>query len=71
MKDAKAAPLAAQAYQIDPHNFAVLDTYGVILAETGQYAKGLELLKLAAQKAPGNQQVKEHLAKVQSMSGKQ
>jgi cellulose synthase operon protein C len=70
MKEAKAISLAERAYAIDPHNFAVLDTYGVILSETGQAAKGLELLKLAAQKAPNNQQVKEHLVKAQAEAGK-
>ncbi len=69
LKEGKAVALAEKAYSIDPHNFAVLDTYGIILAETGQVAKGLELIKLAAQKAPANPQVKEHLAKVQAMVG--
>jgi cellulose synthase operon protein C len=69
LKEAKAVTLAEKAYAIDPHNFSIIDTYGVILSETGQAAKGLELLKLAAQKAPSNMQVKEHLAKAQSLAG--
>lgn len=51
-KDAEAKRFAEKAYGLAPDNPAVLDTYGVILVESGQMKKGLEMLGKAVEKAP-------------------
>lgn len=49
--DARALETAALAYKIDSANPAIADTYGWLLVEQGQVARGLELLRYAVDKA--------------------
>lgn len=51
-KDADARRHAQKAYELAPENPAVLDTYGLILAETGDVSKGLALLTKAIELSP-------------------
>lgn len=60
--DSRAAQVAHQAVALAPTNPAVLDTYGWILAQTGQWEKGLVHLRQALSKAPGNAEIQYHLA---------
>jgi putative PEP-CTERM system TPR-repeat lipoprotein len=60
--DKRAAGFAEQALRLAPENSAVLDTYGWILAQTGQTEKGLASLRKALAKNPGNAEIQYHLA---------
>ena len=60
--DSRAVQIAQQAVALAPTNPAVLDTYGWILAQTGQWEKGLVHLRQALSKAPGNAEIQYHLA---------
>lgn len=51
-KDSEAIIFAEKAFGLAPDNPAVLDTYGVILVESGQAKRGLELLGKAVERAP-------------------
>lgn len=46
----KAVPTAAKAYELRPENANILDTYGWVLTESGDAAKGLPLLRKARAK---------------------
>ncbi|MDB6063081.1 MAG: hypothetical protein JWM78_3184 [Verrucomicrobiaceae bacterium] len=59
--DKRALDLGAKAYQLQPRNAAVLDTYGWILLKNNQVEKARELLKAALQLAPDSKEIKEHV----------
>jgi putative PEP-CTERM system TPR-repeat lipoprotein len=69
LKEPKALQLAQRAYQIEPQNYAIMDTYGWILVEQNQVDEGLKLLKVAALKAPRSPGVRLHLAQAFAKSG--
>jgi cellulose synthase operon protein C len=69
LKEPKAIQLAERAYQIEPQNYAVMDTYGWILVEQNRVDEGLKLLKSAAAKAPRSPGVRLHLAQALVKSG--
>ncbi|MEB3414988.1 tetratricopeptide repeat protein [Alteriqipengyuania sp. WL0013] len=57
---------AARAVRLAPDNAAVLDTAAVLMLETGRdRARALELLRKAARLAPGNAEIKRHLAEAE------
>jgi tetratricopeptide (TPR) repeat protein len=59
---AKALEFAERAYKAAPANPSVLDTLGWLLVETGRdRSRGLQLLRDAAAKAPGNATIAGHL----------
>ncbi len=60
--DQRAAGFAEQALRLAPENPSVLDTYGWILAQSGQTEKGLATLRKALAKNPGNAEIQYHLA---------
>lgn len=67
--DSRARGLAAKAYQLQPHNPAVLDTYGWILLKNKEPEKALALLREAAALAPQEQNIKNHLKDAERESG--
>lgn len=60
-KDNRAIKLAEQAYQIAPKNASILDTYGWILANTGEIEKGKEMIEKAFHLNPQDLSIKKHL----------
>ncbi len=63
--DARALELAERAYQLAPQNPIVLDTYGWLLANNHQVAKGVGLLQQAQKLAPNAKEIATHLAQAQ------
>lgn len=62
----KALAFAQRAIQVAPDDPQVMDTLGWLLHQTGgNKARALDLLRRAAQKAPGNAAIRAHLAEVQ------
>lgn len=68
-KDARALPTAEQAYKMAGDNPAVLDTYGWMLVEQGDAAKGVPLLQKAASLAPNALEIRYHYAVGLSKTG--
>ncbi|WP_019613724.1 tetratricopeptide repeat protein [Psychromonas ossibalaenae] len=60
----RAVSLAKRAYNINPTNGAIVDTYGWILFNNGQQAAGKALIEKAVQLAPDEQAIKEHLRQI-------
>ena len=61
--DPKGREYAATAYRQAPFNPNVMDTLGWAEVQTGDAKKGVELLQAAANLAPGNAEIRLHLAK--------
>lgn len=53
---------AKKAHALNPTDPFVLDTYGHISVLAGNYAEGVNLIREALQQAPGDSQIKLHLA---------
>lgn len=70
MDDPRALPLAGQAYDVAGGSLAVADTYGWLLVRKGDAAKGLELLKKAADGLPQEAEVQYHLAYALAKAGR-
>jgi putative PEP-CTERM system TPR-repeat lipoprotein len=68
-KDPRALATAEQGYQLKPDNPDIMDTLGWILVEQGKTARGLELLRKAAEKAPASTEIRYHLAATLAKSG--
>lgn len=64
-KDPRAEEMAKRAYELAPNNPAILDTYGWILVEKGNVAEGLEYLQRAANAAPDNKEILDHVKEAQ------
>ena len=62
LKDPKAREVAEQAFSLAPKSAPIVDTLGVINAEGGDAARGVELLRQAVTLAPGEPQYRLHLA---------
>lgn len=65
----KAAAMAAEAHKRAPQSPEIMDTYAWILVNTGEVAKGLELLKKASIMRPGSPEIRYHLAAALAKSG--
>jgi len=59
--DSRALSLAEKAYQLQPGNAAILDTYGWLLVNNGDAKKGQQLLQKAFDLAPGDSSIKAHI----------
>ncbi len=68
-KNPRALELAERAYKVVPDSSTTSDTLGWILVESGNTARGLQLLQNAAEKDPGNAEVRYHLAVALAKSG--
>ncbi|MBJ7313252.1 PEP-CTERM system TPR-repeat protein PrsT [Rugamonas sp. CCM 8940] len=60
-KDERAVALAERAYKLAPATPAVLDTLGWILAERGDQARAVPLLRQASERAPEAGEIRYHL----------
>jgi cellulose synthase operon protein C len=69
LKEAKALQLSERAFQLEPNNPFVMDTYGWILSEQGKLPEGIKMLKAAAEKAPRVAEIRLHLAQALLQSG--
>jgi len=67
--DPKAREFAERAYQQAPFNASVVDTLGWTLFKTGDAARGLQLLRLAANLAPTDPEIRLHVAQALLKSG--
>src|SRR5207245_1290630 len=67
--DPRARKYAERVYVLAPTNAPVLDTLGWILIQHGDAARGLDLLKTAVTIAPGQNDIRLHLAKALLKSG--
>lgn len=68
-KDPRALPTAESAYKLKPDVPAVADTLGWILAELGQTARAIDILRKAAESAPKSGDIGYHYAAVLAKSG--
>ena len=59
--DARAASVAAKAYQLAPDTAAVADTYGWILYQNGEREQAIELLERAVELDSSNAEIAAHL----------
>jgi Tfp pilus assembly protein PilF len=60
--DARALELAERAYNRAPERAEIIDTYGWLLIKGGRVEEGLSLLEKASKRAPGNGDIRYHLA---------
>lgn len=67
--DPKAVEVAERAYRIAPKVPEVADTYGWILVQKGDTARGIELLRQAVELAPKDAEKRLHLAQALLKSG--
>ncbi len=68
--DPRALEYLEQSYQLKPDNAAVAGNLGWVLVESGQVARGVELLSKAAVQAPDNPEIGYHLAAALAKSGR-
>lgn len=69
VKDSRALGHAEQAYKLAPEDGVVLDTLGWILAERGDTARAVPLLRKAAEKLPQAMAVRYHLGAALAKAG--
>lgn len=70
LKDPAALQTAQAAHKIAPQNPLVIDTLGWVLFQQGQTEQALPLLRDARLRAPGNPEIRYHLAKVLAATGR-
>ena len=70
LKDPTALQTAQAAHKIAPQNPLVIDTLGWVLFQQGQTEQALPLLRDARLRAPGNPEIRYHLAKVLFATGR-
>lgn len=70
LKDPAALQTAQAAYKVAPQNPLVIDTLGWVLFQQGQTEQALPLLRDARLRAPGNPEIRYHLAKVLFATGR-
>jgi putative PEP-CTERM system TPR-repeat lipoprotein len=65
----QALDYARRAHELSPDDPQVQGTYGWLLAENQDPRQGLELLEAAIEKAPGNPEIRYHLAATLALTG--
>jgi putative PEP-CTERM system TPR-repeat lipoprotein len=70
MKGAKALEYAQKANKLAPNQPVIMDTYAVLLADSGDTGQALQVLQKAVELAPDAADIKLNLAKVQIKAGK-
>ena len=69
LRDARALPLAEEAYSKAPQSPAIIDTLGLVLLEKGETKRALDLLKQAAALAPKAADIRWHYVQALAKSG--
>jgi len=69
LKDERALRAAEAAYALAPFAPHIQDTYGWLLIQKGDFARGIKLLRMARTNLPHNQEVQFHLAVALHKSG--
>ena len=69
MREMAAAIVAENANKLAPNQPAIMDTLGVLLVDTGDSARGLDLLKRASGMAPNVGSIRLNFAKALIKSG--
>jgi putative PEP-CTERM system TPR-repeat lipoprotein len=67
--DSRALELARRAHAAAPHSAPIADTYGWILVQMGKVQDGRDVLEMALNREPGNQEIAYHAAVAYSKSG--
>lgn len=67
--DERAMELAKRAYELQPENGAIADTYGWILFKSGRAEESLQVLKKAHELQPDSQEIAMHLAEAYKATG--
>lgn len=67
--DQRAMELAKRAYELQPENGAIADTYGWILFKSGRTEESLEVLKKAHELQPDSSEIAMHLAEAYKATG--
>lgn len=70
LKDPAAVDVAERALKADPHNPTLLDTAGWASHRNGRADRALQLLREARLRAPGNPDIRYHLAAVLAQAGR-
>jgi len=68
-KDPKGLEYAERAQHLAPFNASILDTYGWALMHNGDAKRGAEMLRMASRIAPGQPEIRLHLAQALAASG--
>jgi putative PEP-CTERM system TPR-repeat lipoprotein len=68
--DERAMDLARQAFELNPDNAAIADTYGWILFKAGQTEESLPVLEKAHELQPNSQEIAMHLAEAYRANGR-
>jgi Tfp pilus assembly protein PilF len=68
-KDASARDYAERAYRQAPLNPSVMDTLALTLLQSGDKARGTQLLRMASNLDPRNNEIRLHLVQALSTSG--
>jgi predicted Zn-dependent protease len=68
--DPKALELAQRAFKGNPNDALIIDTLGTILVRQGQVERGIEVLRNARLRNPGNPEIRYHLAAALAKQGK-
>ncbi|MBL8481835.1 MAG: PEP-CTERM system TPR-repeat protein PrsT [Rhodocyclaceae bacterium] len=69
LKDPKALETAEQAYKMAPDQPTIIDTYAMILLQSGDSKRALELQRAAVAKAPQSMELRLNLAKTLMAAG--
>ena len=69
-KNDRAIALSERAFNLSPDKPEIVDTYGWILVNFGQFEKGLKFIKEAFAKMPGNPEVAFHVGYALNKAGK-
>jgi len=68
--DERAISLAQKAYELNPENAAVVDTYGWIMLKSGNHQQSVPILEKAHELQPDSEEIALHLAEAYRTVGK-
>jgi len=69
VKDGRALSTAEAAYKLQPDNAAILDTYGLLLTQSGKAQQGVEILRKALARSPKAVEIRVNYAIALARSG--
>lgn len=68
--DGRALPLAQKAYELNPDNASIADTYGWIMLQQGKHQESIAILERAHELQPDSEEIALHLAEAYRAVGK-